>query len=72
MWYLLVAIAIVFFTFLFAFVQALVASIGIRATMAAWIVFALVWVLVFTFGLWKYRVLEIVDEQNKPAEKATA
>ena len=72
MWYLLVAIAAVFFTFLFVFLNGLIANIGTKATMVTWLALVLVWIWVFTLGLWKYRVLEKVEEaeeKTKPTEK---
>jgi len=71
-WYFLAALAIAFFVFLLVFVKPLIAEIGFRGTMWCWIGFALVWVSFFIFGLWKYRLVEKVDEESKPAEKAMA
>ena len=68
-WYILLALAIAFFTFWLVFLNGLIAKIGTKATLVTWIVFVLVWVLFFTLGLWKYRVLEKVEEGNKPVEK---
>jgi hypothetical protein len=40
--------------------------------MVCWIGSVLVWVSFYIFGLWKYRVVEKVEEESKSAEKATA
>lgn len=70
--YVVLALAIAFFTFWFVFLKGLIANIGIKATLVTWIVFVLLWVLFFILGLWKYRVLEKVEEEKKPVEKAKA
>jgi len=68
-WYFAVALALAFLFFGFV-LKPLIAVVGVRTTMWCWIGFVLVWVSFFVFGLWKYRVVEKVAEEAKPAEKA--
>ena len=70
-WYFVAALAIAFFTFFGIVLKPLIAEVGVRTTMWCWIVFVLVWVSFFIFCLWKYRLIEKVDEESKSAEKGT-
>ena len=72
-WYFVAALAIAFFIFHEIVLKPLFqAKVGVRTTMVCWIGSVLVWVSFYIFGLWKYRVVEKVEEENKSQEKATA
>jgi len=70
-WYFVVAIAVAFFIFLLVFLKPLIVKVGFMAAIWWWIAFVVVWVSVFTYGLWKYRLVEKVETENNHPEKTT-
>lgn len=63
-WYFSAATAIVLALFVLLY-QQIFSVIGSDAITAIWIILMLLIIFLFTFGMWKYSILEIVEKGTK-------